>query len=168
MESERFTGIFTRLQSRLQQAARRMLGSDDEAADALQDVFCVLWGRRGEIADERAAEGLAVVSVRNRCLDAIRRRRTHETVATSELPELSDISDEREESDESDLVFRRVDSLIQTVLSERDRRILLLRDYSGWEIEDIAEEYGMTQANVRVALSRARRTVLKAYRNRHD
>lgn len=47
MESERFTGIFTRLQARLHHAASRMLGSDDEAADALQDAFCALWGRRG-------------------------------------------------------------------------------------------------------------------------
>ena len=51
------------------------------------------------------------------------------------------------------------------MLSERDRRILLLRDYSGWEMEDIAIEFGMTQANARVALSRARRAILNAYKS---
>ena len=165
MESERFTGIFTRLQARLHHAASRMLGSDDEAADALQDAFCALWGRRGEIVDERAAEGLAVVSVRNRCLDTLRRRRAHGTVALADGMEWAadtDDSDTRE-------LYHRVDSLIKTVLSERDRRILLLRDYSGWEMADIAAELGLTETNVRVVLSRARRAVAKAYKSAsHD
>ena len=165
MESERFTGIFTRLQARLHHAASRMLGSDDEAADALQDAFCALWGRRGEIVDERAAEGLAVVSVRNRCLDTLGRRRAHGTVTLADGMEWAadtDDSDARE-------LYHRVDSLIKTVLSERDRRILLLRDYSGWEMADIAAELGLTEANVRVVLSRARRAVAKAYKSAsHD
>ncbi|MDE6335165.1 MAG: sigma-70 region 4 domain-containing protein, partial [Muribaculaceae bacterium] len=51
-------------------------------------------------------------------------------------------------------------------LSERDREILLLRDHSGWEFEEIAERFDMTPAAVRMALSRARKGVLKAYRER--
>lgn len=163
MESERFTGIFTRLQSRLHQAARRMLGSDDEAADALQDAFCALWGRRGEIADERAAEGLAVVSVRNRCLDVLRRRSARPTVPLSD--ELGGNYAETAADDSVDDIYRRVDSLMHRVLSGRDRRILILRDYSGWEMADIAAELEMTEAAVRVALSRARRAVAAAYRS---
>ncbi len=61
MESEQLTGIFARLRQRLHRTARRMLGSDDDAADILQDAFCALWGRRRDIADENVAEGLAVV-----------------------------------------------------------------------------------------------------------
>ena len=75
------------------------------------------------------------------------------------------------ETDDSDAreLYHRVDSLIKTVLSERDRRILLLRDYSGWEMADIAAELGLTEANVRVVLSRARRAVAKAYKSAsHD
>ncbi len=75
------------------------------------------------------------------------------------------------DTDDSDTreLYHRVDSLIKTVLSERDRRILLLRDYSGWEMADIAAELGLTEANVRVVLSRARRAVAKAYKSAsHD
>ena len=161
MESERFTGIFTRMQSRLQSVARRMLGSDDEAADALQDAFCALWSCHKNIPDERAAEGMAVVSVRNKCLDALRRRSAH---GTTELHEISDIA-ESSLDEITDEIYAGVDALIKTMLSERDRRILLLRDYSGWEMEDIAIEFGMTQANARVALSRARRAILNAYKS---
>ncbi len=141
-----------------------MLGSDDDAADILQDAFCALWGRRQDIADENVAEGLAVVSVRNRCIDVLRRRQSHGMVALSEVPEYS----EENPADSVDEIFRRVDSLIKTVLSGRDRRILILRDYSGWEIADIAAELGMTEAAVRVALSRARRTVAAAYNSKNS
>lgn len=139
-----------------------MLGSDDEAADALQDAFCALWGCHENIPDERAAEGMAVVSVRNKCLDALRRRSAH---GSAGLNEVADVAEDSHDENNDEL-FAGVDSLIKTMLSERDRRILMLRDYSSWEMEDIALEFGMTQANVRVALSRARRAVLNAYKSR--
>ncbi len=105
-----------------------------------------------------------MVSVRNRCIDVLRRRQSHGMVALSEVSEYS----EENPADSVDEIFRRVDSLIKTVLSGRDRRILILRDYSGWEIADIAAELGMTEAAVRVALSRARRTVAAAYNSKNS
>lgn len=157
MDSERFTGIFTRLQSRLRDRARQLLKNDDDAADALQEAFCSLWQRRDSIADERAAEGLSVVSVRNECLDALRRRDVRRGVDAGE------IEIPVEDDAGGDALFDEVRQLIDATLSERDRRILFLRDYSGWEFADIAADTGLTEANVRVVLSRARRAVRQAY-----
>lgn len=160
MDAERFTDIFSRLQSRLRLVARRIVGSDDEAADAVQDVFCTLWKRREEVADNGSLEGMMAVSVRNRCLNEVRRRSLHPEAQLEESSYASS-SDADPES-----LFREVQTLMEQSLSERDREILLLRDHSGWEFDEIAERFDMTPAAVRMALSRARKGVLKAYRER--
>ena len=160
MDAERFTDIFSRLQSKLRLVARRIVGNDDEAADAVQDAFCTLWRRREEVSDNGSLEGMMSVSVRNRCLNEVRRRSLH---PESQLEEGSVAASSNEDSES---LFREVQTLMEQNLSERDREILLLRDHSGWEFEEIAERFDMTPAAVRMALSRARKGVLKAYRER--
>lgn len=160
MDAERFTDIFSRLQSRLRIVARRIVGSDDEAADAVQDVFCTLWRRREEVEDSLSLEGMVSVSLRNRCLNEVRRRSHHPETQLEEGSYVSS-SDTDPES-----LFNEVQTLMEQILSERDRQILLLRDHSGWEFDEIAERFDMTPAAVRMALSRARKGVLKAYREK--
>lgn len=169
MDAERFTDIFSRLQSRLRFVARRIVGNDEEAADAVQDVFCTLWKRREEVADNGSLEGMMSVSVRNRCLNEVRRRVQHPESQLEEegyTPSAHGYSDSLSSDSDADNLFCEVQTLMEQTLSERDREILLLRDHSGWEFEEIAEKFGMTPAAVRMALSRARKGVLNAYRAR--
>lgn len=53
--------------------------------------------------------------------------------------------------------------LINGRLSEQARSVLLLRDRDEWEFDAIAEHLGLSEANVRMILSRARRTVRDLY-----
>ena len=73
MDNEAMTSTFSRLRQRLLGMAQRITGNSDDAADAVQDAFTRLWMRRSQLPDE-AAEGTAVVAVRNACLDSVRRR----------------------------------------------------------------------------------------------
>ena len=58
-----------------------------------------------------------------------------------------------------------VNRLIGLHLSERDRMILIMRDRDEFEIDAIAARTGLSEGNIRLILSRARRTVREAYRN---
>ncbi|MDE5656586.1 MAG: sigma-70 region 4 domain-containing protein, partial [Muribaculaceae bacterium] len=60
-----------------------------------------------------------------------------------------------------------VNALIASELSSRDRDILMMRDRNGYDFDEIAAEFGMTEAAVRVALSRARKTIRNIYRARY-
>lgn len=165
MDAQHLSDLFAGLQARLRRSARQLLGNDDDAADALQDVFCALWSRRDSIADERMAEGMAVASVRNRCIDTLRQRSSRRTVGVDEAPAIA-VEPSATDADE---LYSEVDAVIRRSLGERDRQILILREQSGWEIDEIAIKFNMTPAAVRMALSRARRTVLQAYKARyHD
>lgn len=176
MDVERFSDIFSRMQANLRRMALRIVGNEAEAADAVQEAFLNLWRRRQEVDDKENLEGLVAVSVRNRCVSEIRQRSKHPSGPIDEgrdgltepasLSEASGIpSDSSFQSAEE--MYAQVEKLMEKYLSERDRRILILRDKYGWDFEEIAENVGMTQAAVRMALSRARKGVLLAYRQRN-
>lgn len=150
-----------RLRPRLFQTARQIAGSDADALDALQEAFCRLWSRRESLQGESHAEGASVVAVRNAAIDTLRRRRQHTDVEAIDMMESS-----QQTARDVDGLFEEVEAIIARELSDRDRRVLYLRDRYEYEIEAIAVEENMTEANVRVVLSRARRTVREAYRRR--
>lgn len=148
-----------RLRERLRANARRLLDDDCEADDALQDAFCRLWKHREKIVTDSQAEGLSVIAVRNTCIDALRRRQNGLPIDQAEA-EFSD-------NDDSDSMryelYRSVKQIIDSRLSERERRVITMRDTMGMDFADIADELGITENNTRMILSRARRTVREIY-----
>lgn len=159
MASDILTSTFMRLRERLRANARRMLADDIEADDALQDAFCRLWKHRERIVTDSQAEGLSVIAVRNTCIDTLRRRQNNLPVDQAEA-ELSDSDDGDSLRDE---LYRSVKEIIDSRLSERERRVITMRDTMGMDFADIADELGITENNTRMILSRARRTVREIY-----
>lgn len=158
MDPRQLTSTFMAMRQRLLASARQILGNDDDAVDALQDAFVGLWSRAGSLSDECHARGATVISVRNASIDLLRRRAVRQGDGeASEMPDLSD------PSDYSCALFEEVDRLMATRLNPRDREILRLRDADEWPMEEIAERFGLTEANVRTILSRARRTIREEY-----
>lgn len=165
MEEDLLTSVFKRCKERLRICARKFL-DEDTADDALQEAFCRLWQRKDEFTDESMAEGMTFTTVRNICIDTLRRNAVR---AADEINEASSsISEDNSGNEDIAERYRYVSMLIESRLNERDRRILYLRDRDGWEMDDIAEDTGLTEANVRVILSRARKTVRELYRKQHQ
>ncbi len=154
------TTVFGRLRQRLHSGAARMLNSDQEAEDALQDAFVRLWQRRRSLSDESQVTGMAVTTVKNICIDVIRSRSAHPQT------EVSETLAETQEDDGRQELYAEVMELIESELSERDRRILLMRDRNGYEFDEIAAELNITEGAVRVALCRARKTIRRIYTER--
>lgn len=154
-----------RIRERLRMTARRMV-DDDAVDDALQDAFVRLWGRRDDFDCESAVEGVAVTTVRNICIDTLRRDtvRRHDNI--DDNPSAAAVTDSGDTQQERMELYAEVADLIERQLSERDRRILYLRDRDGWEMQDIAIETGLSEANVRVILSRSRKTIRQIYLKR--
>lgn len=157
-----------RIKGRLQMTARRIV-SDEAVDDALQDAFVRLWSRRSDSDSATAVEGVAVTTVRNICIDTLRRDavRRHDDIDDnpSAAAVTEDYGDDRQERRE---LYGEVTGLIDKELSERDRRILYLRDRDGWEMDDIALEMGISEANVRVILSRSRKIIRQIYLKRQQ
>lgn len=152
---------FTHERERLRSLARRFVGNDNDAEDALQDAFIKLWPRAEKIDNEQYCNALATTTVKNLSIDRQRSRRTQTTSLNEELT----IADSPTYDDREELI-RDVETIINEELSETQRRIIHLRDYEEKEYDEIANELGLQPTAVRMQLSRARRRIREIYKER--
>lgn len=163
MKEEFLTSAFTRARERLLNVARRFsTGDTAEADDLLQEAFVRLWSSQSQPKNESEAEALGRTVIRNLAIDSKRKLAAHRPVSFDDAPSIETIPDENDRS-EIEATYSSVTIMIDRTLSVRDREILYLRDRDGWEMDDIAEKFEISEANVRVILSRARRTIRQLY-----
>lgn len=151
------TDTYQRIRLRLKAGAGKLFADAEAAEDALQDAFVRLWGRY-EIRSGREAEALLTRTVRNVSIDQLRKRKT--VPLAGDLPE-EDVSENRE------ALFRRVEEMVDSELTDLQRLIVRRHEYEGLTLERIAEELGMQPPAVRMQLSRARKTIREQYRKRY-
>ncbi|MDR1407471.1 MAG: sigma-70 family RNA polymerase sigma factor [Tannerella sp.] len=157
MDAKEFTERFYPFHLKLYRVAHALLDSPDDAEDILQDVYCRLWDRRDELSDLRRPEAFCVMLVRNLCIDFLRSpgRRTDDhadgmrQITTDTTPESEFVSAES---------MQRMEMLIYR-LPEKQRIVMQMRTYGECTSEEIEAATGESAANVRVLLSRARKTL---------
>jgi RNA polymerase sigma-70 factor (ECF subfamily) len=151
----------------------RMLGSFEEAEDAVQETFMRAWRSR-EAFDGSALRAWLYRIATNVCLDAIRRSnrrpRSRSLESLGEVPWLQPYPDRlldqiapRESEPDAVAVARETIELaflaaIQ-LLPPRQRAVLILRDVVEWSASETAALLDMSVAAVNSALQRARATM---------
>ncbi len=164
MKADLLTSTYERIRMRLFTKARTMLADDEKARDVLQDAFYKLWQVRSTINQESHAVGMFVSTVRNLSIDNLRRHKAHPeeslNEALTQLP--ADDGDIQQQAE----TYARVQLLISEHLSARDQGILLHRDRDEWSFEDLAQHYNTSEANVRLIVARARKTIREIYNKR--
>ncbi len=158
MEKDFFISAFRNVRRRL------MARHSDDDEDALQDAFCRLWTRRDDFSSQGEAEGFLTVAAKNITVDTHRRRQAHPETDIENANQLE--SDDEGTSSRNEQIIE-IKNLIQTFLSPRDREILLHRDYDGWEFDEIAYYYQISEANARMIVSRSRKAIREIYLKRH-
>lgn len=147
--TEQFKREYLPLQPAMQRVAERLLGNEDEAADAVQDCFVKLWNDREQLRRVVNREAWCVQLVKNRCLDLLRRRRP--TVSVEECDAL--LADSPSAADIAERYRAAVD-LMQR-LPERQREAVRMRHFDDLPTADIARRLDTSEGNVYVLLSRA-------------
>src|SRR6202035_3695099 len=168
----------------LQVHCYRILGSLQDAEDALQETLVSAWRNLGEVGQRSSLRTLLYQIATNRCLSMLRaesrRPRTAPPLPEATLPEptgagdappwlepypdvlLDHLVDQRpgpearyETTDAISLAFITALQL----LPPRQRAALVLRDVLGYHAAEAAQMLGTTQEGVSSALKRARATV---------
>lgn len=160
MSEEILITTFTKLRQRLLRLAKGIVANDDEASDALQDAFCRLWPRREDIDSSEKAQALTVVTVRNLCLNSLRKRRDVYTLDEAQDSPPVESDQERLEREER---FRLIEQWVDEALTPVQRTIFRRKEFEGESVEQIAASLSMQEAAVRMNLSRARKTIRELY-----
>lgn len=162
MSKETLTSTFTDLRKNFLRLAMRFLPNREDADDALQEAFFRLWKHADGIDSREEAEALTVATVKNLCIDVLRKK---EHLPTVELDERRDesVTDSADEILEKEERFRAVERIIAQRLTPLQQQILRMKEYEGRKYNEIADILGMQEPAVRMQLSRARKEIRECY-----
>lgn len=162
MDLQAFNQRILPVQGRLFRLAQMFLRNREEAEDAIQDVLLRLWTNRQQLESYQSVEALAVQMTKNLCLDRLKSHDKQKTSRDADLVAMqaADVSPYRqvEASDSAGLMHRLINDL-----PEQQRLVLHLRDVEECTLEEIEEVTGLSNANIRTILSRARQKLRENY-----
>jgi RNA polymerase sigma-70 factor (ECF subfamily) len=143
------------------------LRNREEAEDAIQDVFLRLWVNRQQLETYQSIEALAVQMTKNVCLDRLKSHHKTKTSGDTDMltVQSSDVSPYRqvENTDSAGLIHKLIGEL-----PEQQKLVLHLRDVEEYSLEEIEQVTGLSNANIRVILSRARQKLRDNYLKAND
>ena len=139
-----------------------LLHDDDESKDIVHDVFARLLVEKVELHDD-TAQSYLLLSVRNRCLNALRNRNIHEQVHRYLLP-----VDEVEQTSPED--FERLVDMLKVGVNELFppicQEVIRLHFTESLTFSEIAKRMGVSETTIykhlRNALDQLRQTLKKA------
>jgi len=155
MNQEEFIATIVPIKDKIYRLAKRILVSNDEAEDAVQEVFLKLWKGKQRIKEYKNPEAFAMTMTKNYCLDRLKSKQASNLkIVHSNYQNSDNLQKQIEANDGVALVFK-----IMETLPEQQRIILQLRDVEQFEFKEIAKILDNNETAIRVSLSRARKTV---------
>jgi RNA polymerase sigma-70 factor (ECF subfamily) len=156
---QQFKELFLSEYSRMFKAAYILLGDEDEAKDAVQDVFARLWDGTTPLREESQRTFL-LTCVRNRCLNIIVQRQSRQEAIQFLTSEAVDSGTPDEELIE--VVNRYVDER----LTPQTSRIIKMHYNEEQSYKDISSELGISLSAVNKHIVQGLRKLRSTFKNR--
>lgn len=165
MNQHEFVTLVAPFKDKVFRLAKRLLVSTEEAEDATQEVLVKLWNKNESLDAYNSVEAFAMTITKNYCLDQLKSKRAGnlKIVHNNFTDRQPSLQQQLEDSDS----LSWVEKVINT-LPEQQRLIVQMRDIEQYEFEQIAKILEMNETAVRVALSRARKTIRTYMTNTHS
>jgi len=158
MSSEEFNRVRLPLSERFYREAYYILETEAEAQDAVQDLFVKLWKRKDAFGTINNPLALGLTMIKNICLDRVRSASRSRTVhPDTEI--LASVTAPDVTLDEG-LINRENLKMIRECMArlpEKQRKVLEMRVFQNMPYPKIARITGLSEINVRVKLSEARK-----------
>lgn len=145
--------------------AKRLLISTEEAEDATQEVLVKLWNKKETLNGYTSIEAFAMTMTKNYCLDQLKSKRAGnlKIVHTNFTDREAGLQQKVEDRDSWSWAERMINKL-----PEQQKLIVQMRDVEQYDYEEIARIMDMNETAVRVALSRARKTIREYITKTHS
>lgn len=145
--------------------AKRLLVSTEEAEDATQELYFKLWKNKEKIAEYKNVEAFAMTMTKNYCFDRLKSKQASNlTLVHSNYKEKDTALEKKVEQRDS---VSQVHRLIEN-LPEQQKLVIQLRDIEQYDFEEIGKMLDLKPTAVRVALSRARKTIREELIKQHN
>ena len=157
-----FKRLYLPFHPKLYRIAFALVGNQEEAEDIVQEVYSRLWERRDELAAVRNPEAYAITLTKHFCLDYLRSpRASRQAAVLEETEEFQSDSFPEKETEEKDQI-RQIQRWIDK-LPLNQQQVLRLQGMEDYPVEEIEQITGYTAGNIRVLLSRARKTIREQF-----
>ena len=151
MDRIQFNRCVEQYADRLFRFAFSSLRNREQAKDVVQESFARVWEKRKTVDFEKAKSYL-FTTAHHAMVDEVRHR---QRFASMEEPLSDDAKTvQNPYPDVNDILHRAL-----AALPETQRNALLLRDYEGYSYQEIGDITGMSEAQVKVNIFRARNTL---------
>jgi len=165
MKQAEFLNTVLPFKDKLFRMAKRLLVSTEEAEDATQEILIKLWSKKNKMESYKNVEAFAMTMTKNFCLDRLKSKQAGnlKLVHTNYTDANTSLQGQLEAIDSINWVER-----IMEELPEQQKMVLQLRDVEQYEYEEIEKLLDMKPTAIRVALSRARKTVREKLMEKHN
>jgi RNA polymerase sigma-70 factor (ECF subfamily) len=165
MDKETFSSKILIFSDQLFRIAHSILLDEETAKDCVQDLYLKLWEKRNRLNKVENPSSFVMKSMRNLCLDKLRKKREFDFENSNYELKPDEISLQKtlEQKDMTKLIKQYINQL-----PELQRKIIRLRDVEGFEIKEIAYITATSENAVTVNLSRARRKIRDELMRRCD
>ena len=127
------------------------LRNREQAEDVVQESFARVWERLNTVDYDKAKSYLFTIA-HHAIIDEVRQRQCLTNIDSCQVEDLK--SSPAPYPDVNDILHKTL-----ATLPEAQRNAVLLRDYEGYSYQEIGEITGMTEAQVKINIFRARSTL---------
>lgn len=151
-DPDAFSALMQSQMQNMYKAARAILNSDEDAADAIADTILICWEKLDQLKKPEFFRTWMTRILINKCKDIIRKRKRYSFV--EEVPDVSVQEEGFENVEWKDAL---------NCLEEKYRLVTVLYYVEGFSTVEIGEMLGMPDSTVRSRLSRARRKLAQKF-----
>jgi len=165
---ESFGLLYRKYHSTVLRIARRIMGNEQDAEDAAQEVFARIMDRIGQFRHEASFSSWLRVLTANVCKDMLRKRNRH---PMESFEDLSTTGEARigmkasSVSQEEELIMKELLENLQEkigLLKKEHQRLVILRYIDGLSYKKMAQLLNCSQTQVKSRLHQARRKLRRA------
>jgi RNA polymerase sigma-70 factor (ECF subfamily) len=162
MSRDNFNDLVRQLSRKLYGYSFRILRNQEEAEDAVQEVFIKLWNLGKKLDGYISIEALSVTMIKNFCVDQLRKKKhlDYEELTKRDFqnPDNSSPS-ELLENTESDAILHSIINQLPDIYKD----VIILKEIDGLSYEEISDKTEQNVNTLRVTLSRARKMIREEY-----
>lgn len=165
MTQTEFLNIVLPFKDKVFRLAKRLLVSTEEAEDATQEVLIKLWKNKKKIKEYKNVEAFSMTMTKNFCFDKLKSKQAQNLkIVHSNYQDHSVALQKQLELNDS---IGWVGKIMEN-LPEQQKLVIQLRDIEQYDFSEIAKMLDMKETAVRVALSRARKTIREQLTKTHN